>query len=221
MLTSPHSGHENDDLIKAGLARLAISIIFMALTGPTTAGALSTHAGTTEIIHLQKTASQLAQKADLSIGTRGAIDTEIKKIWHFEKASDYILLAPVVIRYEGLKNRFCRLMVQKNQNSKFVSAPAEASSDNCKGIARVIYADINRVGYPDAVLKAVVPSNRYAANIVLPQVYISDSQGDYCYAGLASKALESEWDGRAQSAMATLDAEATRLGIDLMKCTSR
>lgn len=207
-------------LSKAGVARLA-GLVTMALTGSATAGVIGKHTGTAEINKLQNTSRQLAQKADLSAGTGGAIDAEIKKIWHFEKASDYILLAPVVIRYEGLKNRFCRLMVQKNQTSKFVSTPPETSSDNCKGIARVIYADINRDGYPDALLKTVVPSNRYAANIVLSQVYLSDSQGDYCYAGLASKALESDWDGRAQSAMATLDAEAMRLGIDLMQCTSR
>lgn len=208
-------------LSKARPARLVISIIVMALTGPATAGVPSKHASTTEIIHLQKAASQLAQRADLSVGTGGAIGVEIKNIWRSEKANDYIVLAPVVIRYAGLKNRFCRLIVQKSQTSKFVAVPAETSSDNCMGIANVIYADINRDGYPDALLKTVVPSNRYAANVVLSQVYLSDSQGDYCYAGLASKAPESDWDGRAQSAMATLDAEATRLGIDLMQCTSR
>lgn len=109
-------------------------------------------------------------------------------------------------------------MLQKNKISKFIAAPSETSSDNCKGIARVIYADLNRDGHPDVVLETVVPSNRYATNIALPQIYISDSQGEYCYAGLASKALDSSWDGRAQSVRGVLDAEATRLGLDLMQC---
>lgn len=88
-------------------------------------------------------------------------------------------------------------------------------------IARAIYADLNRDGYSDTLFEAVAPSSRYPINIVLPQAYISDSQGEYCYARLASNSLHSSWDSRAQSGMAILDAESTRPDLDLMQCTSR
>lgn len=130
-------------------------------------------------------------------------------------------MASVVVRYAGLANHFCRLMVQTNQASNFVTAPIETSADNCKDIERVVYADLNKDGYPDVLLRTVVPSNRYATDIVLPQIYISTKQGEYCYAGLASGALESNWDGKPGSAVSILNAEAARLGLDLMQCTPR
>lgn len=210
-------------LIKAGRSRLAITTIVAALTGPAMAVTPTSARASIpiEIAQLQKTAKQLAQEVDLSSGSGRKISAKIKKSLRFQNSSNHIALVPVVIRYEGLKNRFCRLIIQKNEASKFIDAPAEASSDNCVDIAHVIYADLNRDGYPDAMLRTVVPSNRYGTNIVLPQVYISDSQGEYCYGGPASRALQSDWDGFAQSALAILDAESTRLGLDLMQCTPR
>jgi hypothetical protein len=208
------------NLLEAVLARSAAWIVAATLTGPATADVLrSTQArASVGIIKLQEAAEQLAKNIHLP-GGLGEKSVEIKKVWRSEEVSNPTVLAPVVIRYKDSENRWCRLMIQKNKISKFIAAPSETGSDNCKGIAHVIYADINRDGYPDVLLQTVVSSNRYATNIVLPQVYISDSQGEYCYAGLASKALDSSWDGRAQSVRAILDAEATRLGLDFMQCT--
>lgn len=209
--------------LKAVLARSAALIIAAALTSTAMADALRSSQArvSVEIIQLQEAAEKLAQKIDRPGGFEKKISIEIKKVWRSEKAGTQIVLAPVVIGYKGNENRWCRLMFQKDKISKFITAPSETSLDNCKGIVRVIYADLNRDGHPDVLLETVVPSNRYATNIALPQIYISDSQGEYCYAALASKALDSTWNGRAQSAIAILDAEATRLGLDLMQCAPR
>jgi hypothetical protein len=220
MLTLHRNGHEKKILLRAVFARSVALIIASSLTGLATADALgSTQARTSvDIIQLQKTAAQLAQQIVFPDDFEKNISIKIKKVWRSEEIENRMVLAPVVIGHKGSENKWCRLMFQKNKTSKFITAPSETSSDNCKGIARVVYVDLNRDGYPDVLLETVVPSNRYATNIVLPQVYISDSQGEYCYAGLASKALDSSWDGRAQSVRGVLDAEATRLGLDLMQC---
>lgn len=202
-----------------GAAILAIAATLSGSAGADSACTRRT--ATNATAQLQTAAEYLALKAGLAVGTRGATSAEIKKVTCFEKWGEHVVLAPVVIRYAGLANHFCRLMVQKNQAATFVTAPIATSADNCKDIERVVYADLNNDGYPDVLLSTVVPSNRYAANVVLPQIYISTKQGEYCYAGLASGALDVNWDGKPGSAASILIAEATRLGLDLMQCTSR
>jgi hypothetical protein len=114
---------------------------------------------------------------------------------------DHPLVVPTIIKFHGIENSYCRAVLWKSGGVNLVNIPEKFNPDHCQKISSVAY------------------SNRYTAIIKIYQVYVSRSDGSYCYAEKASDALNPDWDGSADSAIRVLEKESNRTGSDVTNCS--
>lgn len=134
------------------------------------------------------------------------------------------LLAPVVIRFDGISNSYCRLVSfdSLNSNATLIKVPVQANFDDCKKFHNVHYLDINADGLLDFVASAAVKSNAFDGYVDEQVVYLSDigSDGGYCYSESASAVLHPEQMSSRAAMMQALAQEKTRLNISQFLCAS-
>jgi hypothetical protein len=133
------------------------------------------------------------------------------------------LLAPVHVRYHGLTNSYCRLVtVSSNFNeSDLIALPSNVNFDNCMGMSKPLYFDINGDGHFDLVQRLRVQSNRYDAIVEVPVIYLSDTatKGGYCYSETASTQIGPPDMGTVKSVTSALEKAKQRLGIAQFECS--
>lgn len=132
---------------------------------------------------------------------------------------DLPLVVPTIIKFHGIVNSYCRVVLWKSGGVSLVDIPEKYNPDHCRKISSVAYFDVNNDGVKDVVLSIDIPSNRYMTIIKIYQVYVSRSDGSYCYAEKASDALNPDWDGSADSAIRAFEKESRRTGSDVTNCS--
>ena len=133
------------------------------------------------------------------------------------------LLVPVNIRYQGLKNSYCRLVTMSAnlQVEELIQVPPQANFDDCLDVTAVLYFDINGDGIADVVQGVRVKSNRYGTTVVVPVVYLSNAtaKSGYCYSEQAARQVQPADLRSIDSAKDALEVGKKRIGIAQFECS--
>ena len=128
---------------------------------------------------------------------------------------------PVRIRFQGVRNSYCRVAVSGTAERPVALIPLPDSADHvqCFGMEKVAVTDLNGDGIPDFVFRLSVLWNR--GNVIVPEsaVYLSNAaQHNYCYSPGASRAVTSGIMPQSEHVRAAVQSEVTRLGPQVLDC---
>ena len=141
--------------------------------------------------------------------------------WSSDK-KDKRLLVPVQIGFKGVTNSYCRLVTISADftNSDLVQIPQRANFDDCSGMTDSVYIDLNVDGVIDVVEMVRVKSNRNAAKLTIPIVYLSDAteKSGYCYSEQASHQLQPSDLQSDIGAKKAFDRAKQRLRVKQFEC---
>lgn len=133
-------------------------------------------------------------------------------------------LAPVVIRFAGVSNSYCRLVTFDSEKSPaiFVEIPVQSNFDNCRKFHSVHYLDVNADGVLDFVASSAVKSNAFDGYVDEQVVYLSDahSKGGYCFSESASASLQPKYMLSRAAIVRALAQEKARLNISQFSCAT-
>ena len=144
-------------------------------------------------------------------------------LWWSASEGGKRLLVPVHIRYQGLKNSYCRFVTLSAdlQTAELTPVPPQVNFDDCSEVATTLYFDINGDGVLDVIQGVRVKSNRYATTAVVPIVYLSSAtaKSGYCYSEPATRQLQPADLGSIGRAQKALEDAKQRLGISQFECS--
>jgi hypothetical protein len=138
------------------------------------------------------------------------------------KKKDKRLLVPVQIGFKGVTNSYCRLVTIPADftHSDLVQILQRANFDDCSGMTDSVYIDLNDDGVIDVVEMVRVKSNRNAAKLTIPIVYLSDTaeKSGYCYSEQASHQLQPLDLQSDVGAKKAFDQAKQRLSVKQFEC---
>lgn len=137
--------------------------------------------------------------------------------------NDKRLLASFNFHYRGATNSYCRLvtLAANLRSAELVPLSPSANTENCAGVASVLYVDLNGDGIVDVIQGLRVKSNRYNASVITAVVYLSDAKAKsgYCYSEQASRHLPASELRSAAVAKRAIESERARLSISKFECS--
>lgn len=126
------------------------------------------------------------------------------------------------IQFKGLTNSYCRLVASSSKSTTsfiLVPVPEVANHDNCKGVRSFHSGDLNGDGAVDYWYVAMVPSNRYLADMGEALFFLGQPEKPeaFCYSAAASRAIDPA--NTSQAAVTNAIKEALkRTGRDSLGC---
>ncbi len=134
------------------------------------------------------------------------------------------LILPVRIHFDGISNSYCRVAIfnPEKTNTEFLPLPLDADRDDCQGIAKIAFIDINQDGVLDLIFRVSLPWNKDPRKMAFEgSVYVSqpDSPVPYCYAPDVSGIVQANVTAR--NARLVIDAEVKRRGKRILNCWSK
>jgi hypothetical protein len=125
----------------------------------------------------------------------------------------------VTLSYPDAQDAYCRLVTLPADLSAAQVADPTAMQD-CLGIGRTLFVDVNDDGRVDVIAGLRLQSNRLDVTLEVPAVFLSDESAPagYCYSQQASDRLQPDDLSSAPRAKASLHREQARLRLSRYAC---
>lgn len=172
---------------------------------------------------IRRQAVELVQKDELfPQGVSPKISLDLRNSRAIESNLGRFVIAPAVIKFGGITNSYCRILVHNRDTASTILVPTPLDADpvTCQTNVLIADSDINSDGYPDFIFRIRFMSNRYADHVYENRVYLSQPNANqpYCFSREASLAASSASNSKALEVEQSIRTELARRGKTTFDC---